>query len=220
MVEVPASEFTMGCNAAIDSACKADENPGRTVTLATFEIDATEVTQDQYAGCVDARACAPPNCGWNCDATDLPASCLDWSQAKAYCSWASKRLPTEAEWEKAARGTDGRKYPWGNDEPDCARTNMAGRSDALAPVGSHPDGASPYGALDMAGNMVEMVADWYDSTYYATAPDVDPPGPTSGDTYVGRGGGFKSAPEWHRTSVRDWYDLEDAGASLGFRCAR
>jgi formylglycine-generating enzyme required for sulfatase activity len=89
-----------------------------------------------------------------------------------------------------------------------------------SPVGSFPAGASPYGAVDMAGNMVEMVADYYDPGYYAAMPDADPPGPAGGSVYVGRGGGWKSEPMWHRSSVRDWYDWPDAGLSLGFRCAR
>lgn len=220
MVKVPAGEFMMGCNATIDAACEEDEKPSRKVTLAAFEIDVTEVTQDQYAACVIAGACDKPQCDWNCDEKSFPASCLEWSQGKAFCAWAGKRLPTEAEWEKAARGLDGRKYPWGNQEPDCGRTNMAGCAGKAEAAGSHPGGSSPFGALDMAGNMVEMVADWYDPAYYATGPAVDPHGPATGQTYSGRGGGFKSAAEWHRASVRDWYDLTDAGSSLGFRCAR
>jgi formylglycine-generating enzyme required for sulfatase activity len=123
-------------------------------------------------------------------------------------------------WEKAARGTDGRKYPWGNDEPSCALTNMEGCGDSLENVGSHPDGASPYGAQDMAGNMVEMVADWYSKAYYGHAPNVDPPGPEVGDVIVGRGGGWHSTDIWQRASSRDWYNTDDNGTSLGFRCAR
>jgi formylglycine-generating enzyme required for sulfatase activity len=220
LVAVPAGEFTMGCNTAVDNECADDELPMRVVNLDAFEIDRTEVSQDQYASCVNAGACAPPTCAWDCGAGSLPAGCITQDDAEYFCAWAGKRLPTEAEWEKAARGSDGRKFPWGNEAPDCSRVNMSGCTNERSPVGSLPAGASPYGALDMAGNMVEMVADYYDPSYYAVAPNANPLGPPSGSTYVGRGGGWKSLPYWHRTSVRDWYDPDDAGKSLGFRCAR
>jgi formylglycine-generating enzyme required for sulfatase activity len=210
----------MGCNAAVDDECKPDEKPAHKVTLSAFEIDRNEVTQEEYAACAEQGACTPPSCTWSCDTPDLPAGCVDFAQAKAYCAYAGKRLPTEAEWELAARGTDDRKFPWGNDAGDCNHVNMAGCTGGADPVGSHPDGASPYGALDMAGNMVEMIADWYDAGYYASSPATDPTGPAKGTRYGGRGGGFKSEEPWQRTSARDWYDLTDAGASLGFRCAR
>jgi formylglycine-generating enzyme required for sulfatase activity len=220
LVAVPAGEFTMGCNGQVDDECANDELPVRSVSLAAFEIDRTEVTQDQYASCVNAGACAPPTCAWDCGAGSLPAGCVTREDAKDFCAWAGKRLPSEAEWEKAARGSDGRKFPWGNEPPDCSRVNMAGCKNERTPAGSLPGGASPYGVLDMAGNMVEIVADYYDPGYYSVAPNANPPGPPSGSTYVGRGGGWKSEPYWHRTSVRDWYDPSDAGKSLGFRCAR
>ncbi len=220
MVAVPGGDFIMGCNAAVDGDCLDDEKPMHTVTLSAFEIDKTEVTQDQYAGCVIAGACDPPMCEWDCAKSDLPASCVTWDLAKMYCAWANKRLPTEAEWEKAARGTDGRKYPWGNTEPTCTEANMSGCGEKTQAVGSHPAGASPYGALDMSGNMVEMLYDWYDAAYYQSAPSVDPQGPAVGDRYVGRGGGFKSKPVWQRASSRDWYDTYDQGNALGFRCVR
>jgi formylglycine-generating enzyme len=219
-IPVPGGEFIMGCNAAVDQNCGGDENPMRSVTLTAFEIDQTEVTQGNYTACVTQQGCSPPSCAWNCSEPASPAVCVTWEQAKAYCAWAGRRLPTEAEWELAARGTDGRKYPWGNDEPDCSRANMAGCSGMVDAVGLHPGGASPYGAVDMSGNVVEMVADWYDSAYYQTAPNADPTGPASGSRYGGRGGGYKSEATWQRTSARDWYDIEDNGPALGFRCAR
>jgi formylglycine-generating enzyme required for sulfatase activity len=220
MVAVAESAFSMGCNAAVDDECRPDEKPMHTVTLAAFEIDVNEVTQEEYAACVAAKACTVPSCEWDCTTAGMPAGCIDFSQAKAYCAFAGKRLPTEAQWEKAARGTDGRKFPWGNQATDCDRVNMAGCGDAADPVGSHPNGASPYGALDMSGNMVEMVADWYDASFYAASPSANPTGPGDGTKYSGRGGGFKSESTWQRASARDWYDLTDAGRSLGFRCAR
>ena len=219
-VQVPAGEFSMGCDDAVDAGCADDERPLHTVSVSAFEIDRTEVTQAAYTACVLDGACQPPGCDWSCDNTDFPASCVTWSQANAYCAWAQKRLPTEAEWEKAARGDQDGKYPWGNDEPDCAKANMSGCGDQPKAVGSLADGASPYGALDMAGNMVELVADWYDAGYYATSPAADPPGPATGKRYSGRGGGFKSGAEYLRASKRDWYDPTDTAASLGFRCAR
>lgn len=217
---MPAAEFRMGCNSTVDSDCADNEKPLHTVSLAAFEIDRTEVTQDEYAACVGAQICSVPSCEWDCAATDLPAGCIEWAQAKAYCVWAGKRLPTEAEWEKAARGTDGRKYPWGNEDADCTRANMSGCGNHADDVGSHPSGASPYGALDMAGNVVEMVADWYDAAFYKASPATDPTGPASGNRYVGRGGGYLSEAVWQRTSSRDWYDLTDESSPLGFRCAR
>ncbi len=220
MVAVPAGQFTMGCNVSVDNECADDELPVRSVNLSAFSIDRTEVTQDQYASCVNAGACAPPTCEWNCAATDMPAGCVTQDDARAYCAWAGKRLPTEAEWEKAARGTDGRKFPWGNEPADCNRANMTGCAGGFTPAGAFPAGASPYGALDMAGNMVEMVADYYDPSYYSAGPTDNPTGPASGSTYVGRGGGWRSEAFWLRASVRDWYDPPDAGTSLGFRCAK
>lgn len=216
MVAVAAGEFTMGCDAR---NCGGDEQPAHVVTLGAFEIDRTEVTQAAYTACIIDGACTVPSCDWSCDQPELPAGCVMWAQANAFCNWAGKRLPTEAEWEKAARG-DGGTYPWGDDAPSCSRANMAGCHDGLQPVGSAPDGASPYGALDMAGNVVELVADWYDAGYYLTSPATDPKGPETGKRYSGRGGGFKSDSDFLRASKRDWYDPTDTAVSLGFRCAR
>jgi formylglycine-generating enzyme required for sulfatase activity len=220
MVQVPAGEFLMGCNTAVDAECRGDEQPSHTVFVSDFQIDKLEVTQGMYAACVQAKKCTAPSCDWDCNLSNNPAGCVTRDQAMTYCAWAGKRLPTEAEWEKAARGTDGRKFPWGNDAPTCDLAAIAGCTQTAEAAGSHPAGASPYGALDMAGNMVEMLADWYDPGYYQVMPTSDPKGPATGTTYVGRGGGWKSDPTWQRTSVRDWYEPADAGRSLGFRCAR
>ena len=218
-VSIAAATFPMGC-AMGDTACKDDEKPEHAVTLNAFEIDRTEVTQGAYTACVQAQACRPPSCAWDCSQTHYPAHCIERSDAEAFCSWAGKRLPSEAEWEMAARGTDGRIYPWGNQPPDCTLVNMEGCDGHADSVGAHPNGASPYGALDMEGNVVEMVSDWYDATYYQGSPSNEPTGPATGTRYVGRGGGYKSAPVWQRASQRDWYDPPDQSQSLGFRCAR
>jgi formylglycine-generating enzyme required for sulfatase activity len=218
-VNVPAGNYIIGCNAAVDTECLSDELPMHTVTLSAFAIERTEVTQSQYATCLAAGSCTAPSCAWDCTLGDHPAGCITWAQAKAYCAWAGRRLPSEAEWESAARGPDGHKYPWGNQEADCALTNMAGCTGATDAVGQHPTGASPFGALDMAGNVVEMVEDWYDASYYQTSPTVNPTGPASGTQYGGRGGGYLSAEVWQRASDRDVYDLTDSYKSLGFRCA-
>ncbi len=227
MVEIPAGPFLMGCNSANDNECKKDELPPHMVTLKAYSIDVTEVSQLQYYECVKAGICLPPTCDWDpCGArADYPVVCVARADAGNYCVWKEQHLPTEAEWEKAARGPDGLKYPWGNDGIDCTRTNMAGckagsdGKDGTSKVGSHPAGASPYGVLDMAGNAVEWVADFYDESYYATSPAEDPTGPTKAGSYVGRGGGWRSVPYWHRASTRDEYEPTYFKNSGGFRCA-
>lgn len=220
LVSIPGGSFMMGCNPAVDNECRDDEKPAHNVTLPAFSIDKTEVTQAQYFGCVKEGKCNYPKCVWDpCAQPDNPIACVKNTQALNYCQWASKRLPTEAEWELAARGTDGRKYPWGNAPATCDLTNMLGCGASTLPVGTRGD-ISPFGVQDMGGNVVEWASDWYDPAYYATSPSVSPTGPATGSEHVGRGGGYLSEEIWHRASSRDFYENTYTRASMGFRCAK
>ncbi len=164
-VAVPAGAFVMGA----DRGGEADERPRHTLTLPAFRIDRNEVTRGQYLRCVSARACtAPRELGPRVHDPMQPVVGVSWTQARAYCAWAHGRLPTEREWEKAARGTDGRTFPWGEDRPtpDRAVFGRGGHTGAPDPVGQRPRGASPYGALDMAGNVWEWTESPYDPYAY------------------------------------------------------
>jgi len=225
MVLVPAGPFWMGCNEAVDTDCDSDEYPYHEVTLSAFCIDRTEVTVEAYAACVDAGACPTPQlesqwCNWGTNRETHPMNCVHWHEAKSYCAWVEKVLPTEAEWEKAARGTDERVYPWGDDQPTCSWANFWGcTEEATEPVGAHPSGASFYGALDMAGNVREWVRDWYGTDYYRSSPTRDPRGPTEGFYRVMRGGSWINSIERIRASARRGGDPWHAHDFHGFRCA-
>lgn len=230
MVHVPAGSFRMGSESGED-----DEKPVHEVYVSDFFIDTYEVTVSEYAACMRAGGCSEPK-GTHEDypynnygapgSEKHPINGVDWDQAVAYCKWAGKRLPTEAEWEKAARGTDGRKYPWGNEEVSCRYAVM--RDDGLVgcgkdrtwEVGSKPAGMSPYGAHDMVGNVWEWVSDWYDEDYYASSPAHDPKGPARSYSKVLRGGGQFSSADFLCGFCRSEFMPHYANSSHGFRCAR
>jgi formylglycine-generating enzyme required for sulfatase activity len=240
MVRVPAGEFLMG---GADPKAGDDEKPQHTVSLETFWIDWTEVTNAQYVQFLNALGAHAGACsGRDCAETrvedkyshilhekgryvvergfeDHPATQVSWYGAEAYCEWAGARLPTEAEWEKAARGVEGRLYPWGDEPPDCGKAQYGDCGGATVPVGSRPAGASPYGALDMAGNVWEWVADWYDPVYYGASPVQNPQGPDAGERKVFRGGSWGYPPAFLRASDRARNRPTYAGFNVGFRCA-
>lgn len=240
MVFIPAGEFLMGSEVGFK-----DEQPAHLVFLDGFWIDKTEVTNEQYSRCVQAGACEGPS------VTDAfadpayanhPVVAVSWRDAHTYCAWASLRLPTEAEWEKAAswdpKTNTKRLYPWG-DEFDCAKGNFGELScdgyegpsyEGTSPVGSFPSGASAYGALDMSGNVWEWVNDAFLETdpfgerenYYAVSPYSNPQGidPAVSDYRVMRGGAWTMNFGGGRSTYRLWFGLDDAYNFVGFRCAR
>ena len=217
---VPAGEFLMG-STENDSNADADEIPQHTVYLDAFWIDRIEVTNAVYRRCVQAGGCTEPAHSpryLSSEYGDHPIFGVSWDQALEYCSWAGRRLPTEAEWEKAARGTDGRLYPWGSDAPSPDRLNFNHQIADTTQVGNYPAGASPYGALDMAGNVWEWVADGYDEDYYAGSPSENPTGGASVNRRVLRGGSWSTQAHNVRVSNRFWA-FPGRNDTDGFRCA-
>lgn len=222
MVNVPAGEFVMG--SPFGYRHSPNESPQRSVYVNSFSIDKTEVTVAQYRRCVEDEACSPPVAAPGCNyqvegKSDHPINCVTWHQARTYCLWVNKRLPSEAEWEKAARGTDARVYPWGNDW-DAAKVNSkeSGISATVA-VGVFQLGASPYGALDMAGNVWEWTEDWYNTSYYEQSPVENPRGPDAGETRVLRGGAWLNTKEDVTVTRRVGLSPDGAFTYAGFRCA-
>lgn len=267
LVFVPGGDFTMGS----DSSIYASERPVHTVFLDPYWIDQTEVTNAMFETFItqtgyqtdaekigssyvfnpgsrksmqgaDWRHPQGPDSSLT-NLSEHPVVHVSWNDAQAYCEWAGRRLPTEAEWEKAARGTDARVYPWGNQPPAGNLLNLGDASLAeivdpavvpagvnwpdrsiddgyqfTAPVGSFPAGASPYGALDMAGNVWEWVNDWAGEAYYQSSPSSNPGGPDSGEYRVMRGGSWYDDKDGQRAAYRGWAGPEDTDITLGFRC--
>lgn len=218
---VPAGEFVMGSTPG-GYIFGDNETPRRRIFLKAFYIDKYEITNrrfrrlftpvDRYAGSFEEP--------------EQPVVGVTWFQAHEYCERVGRRLPTEAEWEKAARGADGRIYPWGDEQATCARVVMGGvipscrKGFATWRVGSRPLGASPYGAMDMAGNAMEWVADWYRGNFYAHMPSRNPKGPDTGRLKVLRGGAWFNSRFLMRVAFRTGFAPYESNHGVGFRCAR
>ncbi len=221
MLLVPAGEFTMG-----HEKWDADEKPVHRVYLDAFSMDKYEVTTARYATYMQETGREQP-AQWKDvnPATDgeRPVVGVTWHDADAYCRHYGKRLPTEAEWEKAARGPDGRMFPWGNEEPTRLRANFGATwtgYETLMVVGSLEAGKSPYGIYDLAGNAWEWVADWYDKDYYKSSPDRNPAGPSRGGSKVLRGGSWYHMLYDLRSTNRNYFAPTKRQFDLSFRCVQ
>ena len=229
MVPIPAGEFIMG---STPRDGPPDEQPQKRIYLDAFQIDKYETTVGRYAKYLVATRARPPRFWDQANPEsdgEFPVVGVDWDEANAYCQWAGKRLPTEAEWEKAARGTDGRKHPWGNEGPTPQYANLGrggtfGYSKSLEKVGSLDAGKSPFGVFDMIGNVWEWVADWYDRNAYKTMPEKNPKGPSKdgekGAQRVIRGGSWERVPLVARVAARHRAAPSTQNGYLGFRCAK
>ncbi len=217
VIRIPAGEFLMG---SPEGEGEAHERPQHVVDVADFLIDKTEVTWRQYRAFAAVTGRPLPEApAWGMP-EDFPASLVRWRDAQAYCEWAGGRLPSESEWEKAARGTDGRQYSWGSTWDPTRCNSISGGPHRPESVGSFPDCISPYGALDMTGSMWEWVGDWYQPDAYTGQLSNDPRGPDTGDSRVVRGGGWMTQPIWLRTAYRFRLRPESRRPDLGFRCAQ
>ena len=223
-VDIPEGIFSMGFDG---TQALEDERPLHHVWLDAFAMDLHEVTTTHYALFLAATNRPAP---WQWNTVDLaqhgdrPVIGVDWADADAYCRWKGKGLPTEAQWEKAARGTDGRLHPWGNQTPTNTLANFAlgarfSYSQVLMPVRSYEEGKSPYGLYQMAGNVWEWVQDWYAANYYETSPERSPRGPEQGHFKVLRGGSWSDLPKYLLTYGRFKLPPETRNSYTGFRCA-
>lgn len=228
MVYIPAGSFMMGASEENLQAMFWDK-PAHEVVLDAFWIDKYEVTNDQFAKCVATGYCVQPRLlssqtqteyYGKADFADYPVIYVDWNQASYYCNWVGKRLPTEAEWEKAARGTDSRIYPWGNNGDPANLMNVDRLQDGdTEKVGSYPDGASPYGVLDMGGNVWEWTADLFDKDYYTYSPTENPTGSSEGQIHAVRGLSWAYVFPNKLITTRNKADAYTYTYDLGFRCA-
>jgi serine/threonine-protein kinase len=228
-VRVPAGSYTVGSEVGTGHS---DEWPPHQVRLDGFRLDRTEVTNSAYRACVEAGRCSPPRLEGSATRETYfsdphfdayPVIHVTWQQAQLYCAWRGGRLPTEAEWEAAARGPgrEPRAYPWGNAEPDCTLANFGGPGGCAGDtdeVGRRPAGASPFGAEDMAGNVWEWTSDWYDPFYYGESAPEDPRGPDAGSHRTIRGGCWESGIDSLRVSCRGAELPSAAERNVGFRC--
>jgi formylglycine-generating enzyme required for sulfatase activity len=220
MVLIPAGEFWMGAEDGLP-----DMRPMHRVYVSTYWLDRHEVTNRQYRQCMESGGCAPPkdhSAYEDAARADHPVTNITWTQARNYCAWRGKRLPTEAEWEKAARGIDGRLYPWGNSDETFKARSRPGQptKNGTAPVGSIEFARSPYGVADLVMNASEWVNDWYAEDFYRSSPSRDPQGPARGGFKVLRGGEPSNRPLELRASYRGWDDMSYWGPWVGFRCAQ
>ena len=215
-VFIPGGEFTMGSDEG-----RPDEGPAHVVEVDAFWLMRDEVSNAQYAACVAAGACsAPASEGWDgAELAGFPVTGITWEQATEYALWAGGRLPTEAEWELAARGDDGRSYPWGEEPPSGELVNFNFSVGGVTAVGSYPDGAGPFGNLDMAGNVEEWVADRYDAGYYSASPSRNPQGAEAGPLRTVRGGSYFSNGMDVRTFAREKALPNAQFDGVGFRVA-
>lgn len=211
MVVIPAGEFWMGTEDGLQ-----DARPQHRVYLSSYWFDKYEVTNSRYRQCVEGGGCTPPKDRLTFEDPQRAhhsVANITWNQARSFCQWQGKRLPTEAEWEKAARGTDARRYPWGNDGEFMTSVNGA------EPVGRQASMASPYGVLDLIGSVSQWVKDWYAEDFYQASPARDPQGPLRGSFRVLRGGEWNEKSANFQASYRGWDDVTYWGPTLGVRCA-
>lgn len=221
MALVPVGEFTMGSDKGDD-----DEKPVHKVFLENYYIDKFEVSNRRFAKFVKAMLLEPPWSFADQDTpivhADRPVRWVNWLEALGYCLWVGKRLPTEAEWEKAARGSDARIYPWGNDAPTPAHAvfGLKEGTDTVSPIGNREAGKSPYGVRDMAGNLYEWTLDWYSDHSYTDLTAINPRGPLEGTAKVQRGGSYTNSPYRLRSTFRTKGDPLEHEHNVGFRCAK
>lgn len=236
MALIPATKYLMGCDPEHNNgySCPSDELPQHEVSLSAFAIDIYEVTNAQYAECVASDGCSFPvatasqareDYFSNAEYANFPMINVNWEEAQSFCRWAGKRLPTEAEWELAARGSTPKTFSWGDEAPDCTKANIYDNASMSAcvgdttAVGSYPEAVSEFGLMDMTGNVWEWVADSYVEGFYGVSPSENPLAQEASQVHVVRGGGWAS--NWLAVRITSrGYDLSVySGLDLGFRCA-